>query len=267
MISVKLDQAKATILASLPATADRTRIVRGLSAAALQKWKKLAQERLRSTSRDYVNGLEHSIEGEKATISLNGKLPNMIERGWPGGDMRDWLLSSPKAKQGKRGPYLVVPFRHGSPETTGRNVGPTMPDSIYDVAKKLSPTLSRPGKAVSNQGGRTTVWGARLHPGLPMSAQARGILGRVEKPWHATSIYMDMVRKGKHIAGGKIQTTGYHTFRTISRAVRMGEDEQGFMRANWTHPGIHARNLAREVEKYIAKIASAVVAQATGGAK
>lgn len=264
MISVKLEPAKATILAALPATPDRQRIIKGLGAAAMAKWKKLAQERLKSTSRDYINGLEHTVEGETATISLNGKLPNLVEQGFAGGDMRQWMLKSPKAKMGARGPYLIVPFRHGTPGTTGRNVGPTMPTSIHEVAKTLSPTISRPGKAITGEGGQTTVWGKRLHPGLPMKAAARRILTRHEKPWHASPLYMSMVRKGQHTAAG-IQTSGYTTFRTISSARHMGEDEDGNMRTNWHHPGIEARNLAAEVQKHIEKLAKAVVVKATGG--
>lgn len=258
IVKVDISKTQAAILGALPRSADRDRIVRGLGAAAMAQWKKLAQERLRSTSRDYIAGLEHTTEAGKAVIVLNGVLPNMIERGWRGGDMREWMLASGKAKQGKNGPYLVVPFRHGGPETGGRNVGPSMPTSIYEAARRLKPTISRPGPPVATQGGQTTVYGQRLHPGLPMKAQAKQILQRKEKPWHASSIYLGMIRKGKEIAGGRVQTTGYQTFRTISMHTR----DKG---RHWVHPGIQARNLARQVNVYLGKIATAIVAQATGG--
>jgi hypothetical protein len=109
---------------------------------------------------------------------------------------------------------------------------------------------------VGTQGGRTVVYGERLHPGLPMKAQARRILMGQEKPWHATSIYMGMIRKGKHIAGGRIQTTGYMTFRRISRHTR---DPQ----KHWMHPGIKARNLVKQVQEHLEQMAHEIVVSAT----
>lgn len=255
VVHVSFKPLQARLLAALPASADKQRIVNGLGAAAMHHWKKLAQTRLRSTARDYVAGLQHHSMEDKAVIELHGEVPNMVEQGWKGGDMRDWLLHGPNAKMGKNGPYNIVPFRHGTPGTTERNVGSQMPKPIHDAAKRLTPTLSRPGKPVSTKGGRTQVYGERLHPGLPIKAAAKRILSRKEKPWHATSIYMSMIRKGKHIAGGKMQTTGYMTFRTISSKKR-GD-------SHWVHPGITARNLAGDVVQHIGNLAGSIVRSAT----
>ncbi len=265
LITVNIDKAKAVILATLPASADRERILRGLGAAAMHTWKKLALEQLRSTSRDYIAGIQqHYTRGaNKVEIRLEGRMPNMVEQGWPGGDMRQWLLTGRRARQGKNGPYNIIPFRHGTPGTGGRNVGAVMPVPIHDAAKKLTPTVSRPGKAIGGQGGQTTVYGQRLHPGMPMKQQARAILSRTEKPWHATSIYMGMIRKVQNTRAGGKQTSGYVTFRTISRAVRMGEDEGGFMRMNWFHPGIKARKLAEQTQKHMEKLAHAIIVGGT----
>jgi len=271
LIKVDLQRIKATVIAAMPHGPDRQRIVKGIGAAAMHYWKTLAQQQLRSSARDYTAGLElkEGRDGRGATIELNGQLPNMVEQGWSGGDMRSWLLNSPKAKQGKNGPYLVVPFRHGTPGTSGRNVGAPMPGPIHTVVKKLMPTLSRPGKPVSTAGGQTTVYGKRLHPKLPMRQAARRILQRKEKPWHTTGLYMGMVRKAQNTAGG-LKTSGYQTFRTITGNTNQEafKDEKGEfgpagdMRGHWVHPGIKPRNLARQVEKHIAKIATHIVRQA-----
>jgi hypothetical protein len=259
LITVDTTRAKAVILSAMPATADRDRILRGLGAAAVATWKKLAQQELRSTSRDYIAGISAPVitKGEKVEVVLEGRVPNMVEQGWNGGDMRQWLLTGPKVKQGVNGPYAVIPFRHGSPGTGGRNVGNGMPGPIYDVARKLAPTISRPGQAISGQGGRTTIWGARLHPGMPMKSEARAILERTEKPWHATSIYMGMVRKAQPTRGGRYQTSGFQTFRTISMHTR----EPG---KHWVHPGIKARGLAKKVEEQMVALAHQIVGIATG---
>lgn len=255
LVKIDFDRAKADILAAMPHGVDRSRILKGLGAAAFAHWKKLAKERVNSTERDYVAGLKLEEDGDTTIIALDGTMPNMVEWGWGGGDMREWMLRSKKAKQGKRGPYLVIPFRHGTPGTTGANVGPQMPAAIYEVARKLSPTVSRPGRGVSTHGGKTTMWGQRLHAGLPMGPQARRILTRKEKPWHSNPLHEGMVRKAKTISTGAEQTTGYQTFRTIS----MHSNEPG---KHWIHPGIKPRMIHRDVQRYVRKIAHALVMQA-----
>lgn len=255
LVRIDLGKMKAQILGALPHNPDIDRALKGLGAAAMDYWKTLAAKELRSTAKDYIDALTHYEKDGKVYVELRegpkgSPMPNMIEQGWPGGDMRDWMLNSPKAKQGKNGPYLVVPFRHGTPGTTERNVGPQMPGPIHTAAKKLTAQLSRPGK-ISHEGGTPVVHGQRLHPGLPMSAAAKKILQRKEKPWHATSIYMGMIRKAQPTAKG-LQTSGFQTFRTISRHT----SEPG---KHWVHPGIKPRHLARKVEKHITKIASAMI--------
>ena len=256
LIKINLEPVQARILASLPMSGDRERIIKGLGAAAAQYWKKIAQERLRSTSRDYIAGIQPRIEGDKAIIELVGSMPNMVEQGIDGFDLRDTLLKGPNVKYGKNGPYNTVPFRHGTPGSGGRNVGIPMPAPIHNAAQKLMPTLSRPGAPIGTSGGQTVIYGQRLHPGLPMQAKARAILQGKQQPWHATSVYMGMIRKGKEIAGGKIQTTGYTTFRRISRYSSNKEK-------HWMHPGIKARNLARDVQSHLESIASDIVISAT----
>lgn len=258
MITIDLGRLTATLAGAMPHRPDVTRAVRGLGAAAVQKWKSLAQKELRATSRDYIAGIQVNYDKDRAIITLEGVLPNMIERGWSGGDMRDWLLTSPKAKQGKNGKYLAIPFRHGSAGSSGRNVGPAMPKSIHEVAKRLAPTISRPGGLTHHAGGGHTAWGERLHPGLPMKQAARKILQRKEKPWHASSIYMGMVRKEKQYA--KAKQSSYTTFRTISTH----SNEPG---KHWIHPGIKARRFAPRVQKHVEKIASRIVAAAIGSSR
>ncbi len=256
LIKINLDPVKARLLASLPHSSDTKNIVRGLGAAAMDEWKRRAQTQLKSSARDYIAGLNHREEGDKAIITLDGRIPNMVEQGFSGGDMRQWLLTGPNAKMGKDGGmYNTVPFRHGTPGTGGRNVGVPMPKPIHQAAKKLTPTLSRPGEPVGEHGGRHTVYGQRLHPGLPMSAQAQQILVTKKQPWHATSIYMGMIRKGKHTVGGKVQTTGYTTFRRISSVKR---DDK-----HWVHPGIKARNIAKQVQSHIESLADSIITAAT----
>lgn len=257
MIRVDLTKVKAEILASLPAASSRAQILQGLIKAAELKWMNLAKRNLHSSRRAYLDGIHR--EGENSLV-LDGVVPNMVEQGWAGGDMRQWLLNGPNAKQGAKGKYNVVPFRHGAPGSDGGNVGDTMPQAIHQVAAKLTATISRPGQRVGQSGGMVTVWGERLRPTDSMSDAARKILKTKKKPHHTTSIYMGMVRKAQPTRKGKMQTSGYETFRTISEHT----NEPG---VHWVHPGIHGRDFAMRVQQYIQEQAAAVITSATGQAK
>jgi hypothetical protein len=247
-VRVDLTQSALAIMRSVPPTQLRTQFLQGLGAAARQHWTRLAQRELRSTSRDYVAGIQDVVHGDRTVaITLHGLLPNMIENGWPGGDMRTWMLQSPKAKATARGGrYLVVPFRHGSPGTGGRNVGAAMPQSVHDVAKKLAPTQTAIG-------GGKTQWGGRLHLGMKMKQAARDELSTKKREWHSASIYMGMVRQQKTYQ--RATQSQYTTFRTISTRTEHTDPR------SWMHPGIGAKKLAPRVQDHIAKIAGAFIAQ------
>ena len=98
-----------TVLARIPSQRDRENVIKGLHASAFAEWKRLAKQELKSSSRDYSAGLSEEVDRTTSTITLSGTFPNMIEKGFAGGDMRQWMLKSPKAKQGKNGKYIVIP--------------------------------------------------------------------------------------------------------------------------------------------------------------
>lgn len=261
LLKLNLAKISAELLGRIPTADDKARMLRGLGAAAMHHWKRQAMQKLKATSRDYIAGLQEDIGSEKAVITLVGVLPNLIERGFRGGDMRTWMLEGPRAKRAKAGHrYLVVPFRHGTPGTTGRNVGIPMPRSIHSAAKQLSATLSRPSPAVGGTPGSTTLYGQRLHPDLPQVKQrAREILNKKEKPWHATSIYRGMIRQEKTFAKAT-QTTGYTTFRVLSeKVIRGGKDAEGKATQHWFHPGIRARRFARDTRDHVRRIAGDIM--------
>jgi hypothetical protein len=270
-IDIDVSKLAAALLARLPTASDRERMLHNLAAEAYSHWKGQAQDNLKSTSKDYIAGLRiEGIKGSRAVISLvdgtppGNRIPGMIEQGFKGGDMRGWMFNGPRAKTAKAGhKYLSVPFRHGVPGTTGRNVGRAMPPSIHRAAQKLTATLSRPGPAVGGATGRTTIYGKRLHPTADgVGPKARGILNHKEKPWHATSIYMGMIRKEKTY---ETDTQGqYTTFRTISQKVIRGarDENTGEALEHWRHPGIRPRHFARATQKHVKTIAARIVTSA-----
>lgn len=268
-----MDQLVPTLLSNLTGVMEA--VLDDIADGASREWGRLATQRLGDSRQDYIDGIQ-PVEAEKGIriISLVGKMPNYIENGMDPYDMRDTLLSSKSRlrrvnAKGQR--YGHVPFRHSTPTSggavgvpMGRAYGPTgaesrglggkmgadaakdMGKAIYAIAKRLkatrshTTTSSRSGGSISE-----TAWGGRLKAGdlAPKLAEH-----------HTASIFEGMVRVRHAYATG--QGTQYMTWRTISESNPEG----------WRHPGIEARNIARDVESWIhekgPRIAANVLAQA-----
>jgi hypothetical protein len=256
---------------------DADEVVREAASLALDEWRRLAQNRLRTSADAYANSLELVNVGPGHwSVVLQGKLANLQERGAPAWDLRTTVLTSPKAKTSKAGhKYLSIPFRHQTPGSGG-SYGSTMPPDIYASARKLADTLSGadaraaieklrktdPNLAAHyeqrlNRSTRATIWG-----GLP-EAQPGRVRGRLPeglapkaKEHHVTDIYAGMYRMGKTYKGAT--QSQYMTFRTIStnpasRRAADGSMAGGKPTANWIHPGFAALQLAQSVERYVAE--------------
>lgn len=251
VLEVNVDKVIGTIVSRMPTRGDIKKIKDALGVAARNEWIAVAGEELKSTSRDYIGGIQQpEITKSGVMVQLLGVLPNMVEQGWAPHDLRATVLRSPKAKTSKEGhKYMAIPFRHGTPGTTGRNVGREMPKAIHKVARHLAPHMAVGG---------VTVKGQRLQVGGKMSKAAKAILTKKERSWHSASIYLGMIRKAETQGTkgtARAATTGYSTFRTISENVRKAEQ-------HWMHPGIRARRIATKVQRHIREIANSVVIDA-----
>ena len=234
-----------------------------LAEASRAKWIQLAQQRLGSTKRDYINGIQpvEVAEGGRLLV-LFGSLPNMVETGAEAWDLRSTLLTGPKVKtsaEGKR--YRSIPFRHGTPGSQGQ--GGTPMGARYGPQGSNSRAWASGGAMDRGQAGKLgdllyrAAKGLRKGRSLGDRTGGATVLGkgpdavRVPKlaPWHSTDIFAGMKRVRKSYANektGKTTTQShYMTFRTISEANPTG----------WIHPGIQARNLHRDVEEYAKSIA------------
>lgn len=259
LIKVDVTDLIANVTRAMPAVKDMAEIRRTIAANALNFWRNQAKKKLKATSLEYQQALSMQEHGERTFLVLTGLLPNLVENGFAGGDMRDWMLRSPKAKMGKNGMYLNIPFQHGTPGSTGRYVGAVMPPAIYkEVLKLEKATRSRPSLStprLMKAGGDTVLFGNRLKPGPGVSAKANKILTTLKKPHHTTSIYTGMTKAKKEYVKAD-QTSGYTTFRRISR----GGDP-----ASWIHKGIKPPRLfAKATQKYIEEIAPVAIREAMG---
>lgn len=239
-----------------------------LGEMARSKWIALARRNLHSTRQDYIQGIQpvQSEPGVRVVV-LTGWLPNAVEHGIDGYDMRQTLLgptSRIRRKSASGGWYAYVPFRHKTPGSTamggqqmGSQHGPRSANyqgdlhggmsktesvqlgkSIHAAAKKLQATKT----STSAAGKSTTAWGGkkgRLPAGMAPKLHER----------HTTDIFAGMVRV-RHTYQKATQTQ-YMTWRTISTRKPEG----------WMHPGIQARNLSRRVAEHVQKQAPLLVAR------
>lgn len=263
MIDVELSQFAPSVIERLFSAEMLESIIDDLAAGARAKWIALARSELGSSKEDYIRGIQpiESKPGERV-ITLTGWLPNSVESGIGGWDLRMTLLGGGKGKRSAGGGYYrPIPFRHATPGSAGlagapmgSQYGPRgrlslgaggqmsagsareMGDSIYQAAKRLRPSKQAQARA-------RTSWGERLRAGMAPKL----------KPHHATDIFAGMV-KVRHTYA-KRAGTKYMTFRTISTKVGAG----------WMHPGIVGRHLAEQVETWIEGAAPKMLQNALRG--
>ena len=199
-----------------------------------RKWRLQASKGLTSTRNDYMNGIQiinNSLFSK--TITLNGTLNNMIEKGKAPFDMKIGFRNSPKVKYSyktdKNGNvttswYLTIPFRIGVPTTIGDNsaFSGVMPDEVYDVVKKRTASSGLKKSEVPSP------------YDIPQSRQAIKIPSKnisIPEYKHKSSIYEGLQKKTA--AYGKTTQNTYMTFR------RVGENSDP---NSWIHKGISAHD-------------------------
>jgi len=148
------------------------------------------------------------------TVELKGFLPNAIESGLSAFDMKEGFANSPKAKRTKSGGwYLTIPFRIGTPNSSGQNF-PAMPADVYQAI--------RAGRKADVSNLPSNVRGVVSDP-------ARG------KVWESyaskTSIFEGVTQTSNNPDTNR---STYGTFRRVSNKSDAN---------SWIHTGIQARNL------------------------
>ena len=208
----------------------------------------------------YINSITWEMTGPfEATISTSYAKAGPIETGRPAFDQKVYLQTSLKTRRVVTGKhagqlYLVVPFRHNTPDNTAHAAA--MPHSVYELAVKLKPSKVVGQAKVSNVHGRldatgkvidvtrsTYQWGGRLPGGLvPKSS-----------PNHVTDRFHGMVRMDTSTGKGakKVTSSAYLTFRV------MGQWSNGWIRK--PQPGLY---IARDVAAELAPLADGALQEA-----
>lgn len=107
-------------------------------------WGREAKQSLGSTRNEYINAIQIDTRGRFTGVAyLNPAawLPNALEVGASGYDMKQGLLASAKVKVGKSGPYITIPFRFSGSGSIGESSvfsGITPPEIERAVGKSSS---------------------------------------------------------------------------------------------------------------------------------
>jgi hypothetical protein len=177
---------------------------------------------------DYTRSINSDISKDQLKeVYSKGPWTDGIERGHGEIDLKPGMLSGPKARMGKKGPYNIIPFRHGIPSTLKSNN--PMPDNIYKYMVKVTNAAEKAGGV-----GRSRIvgkgpgvwqrvsgaqdlrlnyqWGSRLPSsmgGVPQTKQTS--LG--DYTWK-TGKHSSMVRM--EASTKKARSSEYITFRVVS---------------------------------------------------
>jgi hypothetical protein len=219
MIKINLDTVKSVLQEYDIPTSELnafTKVVRGEIMFELRNNLILvAKQKLKTSKSDYIN----SIVLTKNVLSLNGDFANAIESGSQPYDMKVGFENSSKKKRSLSGGwYLTIPFRIGTPSSSGVQSSAVMTRSIYDQirAGKRPDTSNQPPKTratVSNSSGK--IW---------------------EQYVNKYSVFDGIVQNKNPITG----KSTYNTFRRVSDKSDPN---------SWIHPGIQAHNLMDEAWK------------------
>ena len=177
-------------------------------------------KRIHSRSGTYLKSIQVRQLGE-LSYEVYSDLPyaDAIERGSPARDLKRMLDTSAKVRMSKAGKrYLIIPFRWGTPGTTGFGAN-VMPTAVHEIARALAPSrVIGMGSRVSGHGGYDVVtrkpmtvaqrrysWGDRLQAS---AISAAGVHGTPQRRMAG------MVKMQGHDQKGSKQTS-YLTFRNM----------------------------------------------------
>ena len=212
-------------------------------------------EKLKRPSGGYARSIRVHKNGPfDYEIYSEAKVAELIENGTDDLDMKTTHPYGPRSRVSKEGfPYLIVPFRWGTPKTIGfKNI---IPEAVYNMIKNkkqfqqsrvsvgadnadaahTTPNAQTPSKMV---GRAQYKWGTRLN-GIGYVDHRRNIEG--------------MVSMEGQVEGGKKRASGYFTFRVISAKQLVTKPY------SWIKPATPARHVTRAVTEETRDVVKAMV--------
>ena len=205
-----------------------------------------ANDNLNSTRQTYKRNINRPEIGRlKASITLTGQLPNMIEQGASAFDMKDGFSRSRKAKRTRGGGWhLTIPFRYASAGAVGENeaFAGVLPAEVYGLAKGLKGKTTREG---GKKGGRLDMnqLGAVGHGviGKRKGISGSGLSESQEAEYtHKAPKFLGLQRNQKTYQAAT--SSSYVTFRRVSSNSDVN---------SWIHRGLKAADLMPKAVKNV----------------
>jgi hypothetical protein len=209
-------------------------------------------EQLKRPNGGYARSIKIERHGPLAfEIYSEAEIAEWLEKGTQAYDMKKTHTTGPRSRVSelhviKRGPkkgqtrggypYLIVPFRWGTPGALSRNV---MPVNVYNTVKKfnkMKTLVSADKSPIKTPNARGQMVGrAKYNRNYDQLSQMDSA-GTVQEKTRMDGMVRAMDETGKDRAGG------YFTFRVISSDPRVNP-------RSWWNPGIKARPVTETVAK------------------
>jgi hypothetical protein len=257
---------------SMPATEDA---MKGVAEYIQEVWQGFAYggdldgvEKLKNPSWKYARSIRfHRLGPFQYEIFSESKIAQRIEEGTPEHDMKKTHPFGPRSRVSEKGiPYLIIPFRWGTPEgKNGQRVGfkNIMPESVYSAVKKFKKMRTL---VSADSGEKTpTMKGAysdvstkkTMYPNSAGRASYNKGYGRLKANLAENKNQVGMVRSTDDT--GKDRAGGYFTFRIISAKSPA---------SSWIRPAESPRKVRKAVvdhsRSFIEATVSAAIAEDLG---
>lgn len=215
--------------------------LKNAAVATFNEGKRLATERLKTTSKDWLKAFTFGEIGKNTYLiqlkndpnAPHGLPPTWIEGGFGAFDMKPGLLKGGRAKKGKNGPYNTVPFEH-STGAVPKDLGSAIRQQGLNAIIKEK-NLSKIKKDVTGVPMQGTV--ARVRTGATfgqISAKTQSILGDQAK-------HLDGLTKIQKTYEKKTESR-YMTFRRVSKRSKPN---------SWQHPGFEGAKIFPTLEQFL----------------
>lgn len=206
-----------------------------------------ADKKLHTTKDIFVENLSVGKEDDVYVLVLDASAV-WTDDGQEPHSMIDSLLNSPKAKMGKNGKYLVVPFQANKEGKTGAkaNLIETIKSSMKDRNIGFNDIETNPDGSAKT--GLLHKFDINENPlnAAPNKIRGHGgfgspLQGKDGIPFlHGVRVYQ---KKVKNQSGGESIKRFVGTFRTVSESQRNS--------TKWHHPGSEGGHIFEETEEYI----------------
>jgi hypothetical protein len=210
----------------------------GLANQAHAKLIELAQRDLHSTREKYLDSVSFFEAAEGMFVLAIDEKAMWIEEGLEPYNMIDTLLKSPKAKHGKNGKYMTIPFDQKGKASSQTSYQTDLTNAIKtELKSRKLPGLSTIEKGIDGKPKTGLIH--KLDVKTPLKThqgpgQGKGAIGQPRQG--VTGIpHLQGLRIYQHkLNSGKVVKTAM-TFRTVSESQRGS--------GAWDHPGVDGKLL------------------------